>query len=70
MKISTEKLSQLLGYRQFFTSTELVKYGIFGSRAAVWIAVKKGLIEAIYITERRRVILKESLIEHIRKQNG
>ena len=65
-----DRFNRLLGHRQFFSSKDLVKLGIFGSKSSVWRAVKLGYIEAIWIGDRRRVILKDSVIEHIRRKNG
>jgi len=58
-------LLRLMGPKNFFTPTELVKMGIYGSKSSVWRAVHSGEIEAIQISDRRWVILKESIIENI-----
>lgn len=64
-----KRINQIMGSRHFFTSADLIRLGIFGSKSAVWRAVKLGYIEAIYITDRRRVIMKESLLNYIKRQN-
>lgn len=65
-----DRFEKLMGSRQFFTPPELVKMGIYGSKSAVWRAVRLGDIEALKISDRRRVILKESIIKHVRKRNA
>ena len=60
------RLERLMGPRQFFTPPDLVKMGIYGSKSSVWRAVHLGYIEAIQISDRRWVILKESVIKHVK----
>lgn len=63
-----KRLEKLMGSRQFFTPMELVKMGIYGSKSSVWRAVHLGHIEAVQISDRRWVILKESIIAHLEKR--
>lgn len=58
-------VSRLMGPRQFFTPPELVKMGIYGSKSSVWRAVHLGHIEAFQVSDRRWVILKDSILKHI-----
>lgn len=64
-----DRVEKLMGPRQFFTVAELVKMGIFGSKSSAWYSVHQGHIEAIQISDRRWVILKESIIKHLRDRN-
>lgn len=65
-----DRLNNLMGSRQFFTPPELVKMGIYGSKSSVWRAVHLGHIEAIQISDRRWVILKESIVNHARERRS
>ena len=62
------RVERLMGPRQVFTPPELVKMGIYGSKSSVWRAVRLGHIEAIQISDRRWVILKESIIKHLKER--
>lgn len=55
--------------RDVYTVMELVRLGIFGSKSAVHWAIEKNYIMAVYITSHRMVILKDSIIEHLKKLN-
>lgn len=64
------RFEKLMGSRQFFTPIQLVDMGIYGSKSSVWRAVHLGDIEAIQISDRRWVIMKESIIKHLRNKNA
>lgn len=64
------RLENLMGPREFFTPPELVKMGIYGSKSSVWRAVHLKQIEAVQISDRRWVILKESIIDHLKKRKN
>lgn len=63
------KVEKLMGPREFFTPPQLVKMGIFGSKSGVWRAVHLKHIDAIQISDRRWVIMKESIIKHLKERN-
>ena len=62
------QFSRLMGPRQFFAPHELVKMGIYGSKSSVWYAVHHGHIEAMQISDRRWVIMKDSILKHLRER--
>ena len=59
------RFEHLMGPRQYFTPPELVRMGIYGSKSSVWRAVHLGHIEAVQISDRRWVIMKDSIIKHL-----
>ena len=63
-----KKLEKALGSRSFFASTDLVKMGLFGSKSTVSALFSSGKVITCIITERRRVIMREDLIEYILNQ--
>jgi len=65
-----KKIETFLKGREVYTVKELIKLGIFGSKNAAYWAIEKGYITAVYITPHRLVILKDSLLKHLRKMNG
>ncbi len=73
MKTGTQDLiarvEKLMGPREFFTPPQLVKMGIFGCKSSVWRAVHLKHIEAVQISDRRWVIMKDSIIKHLRERN-
>ena len=65
-----EFLNKKLPKKHFFTTTELVKLGLYGSRTAVRKDISDKKIENLWISERRMVIVRESLIKNIIKLNN
>jgi len=63
------KLELLLRGREIYTAAELVKMGLYGGKSSVWNLVLKGHLECLEVSERRRVITKESIIKHILNLN-
>lgn len=63
-----DRVEKLMGPRHFFTPPELVKMGIFGSKSSAWRAIRLGYVEAIQTQDRRWVILKESIIKHLKER--
>lgn len=55
--------------RDYYTPAQLIKLGIYGSKTGVHKAIAKGEIESIYISERRVLILKDSILKHLKKLN-
>lgn len=72
IEITEEYLNKLLGPRDFFTPIQLVKLGLYGCKSSVWRAVHLGEIECVQVSDRRYVILKESIIKMVldRKYHG
>lgn len=64
---SIKQIEKLLSRRPFYTPEELVKMGLYGGRSSVHSAIKRGDIEACWISERRIIIYGDSVIEHIKK---
>jgi hypothetical protein len=69
-----DKLKRLLPKREFFTARQLVEIGLYGSKSAVRQDVLDKKLEIIWISERRYVILRESVLKNIltnmEKRNG
>lgn len=63
-----EHLERLLPKREFLTAKELVKSGIFGSKSSVAYEVRKNNLKVAWISTRRYVIIRESLIDHIMRK--
>lgn len=69
LKNITEQLESILKHKDIFTPNELVKLGLFGSRSSVHYAIHQGYLQAAYTTDRRLVIFKDSIINHIINRN-
>jgi hypothetical protein len=65
IEINEEKLDKLFGYQKFFSPVQLVRMGLYTSRSSVWEAINRGDLETIQVSQRRFVIIKESIIKHI-----
>lgn len=64
-----KKINSILGIKKIFTPMELVKMGLYGGKSTVHSAIKKGELECIWVTERRIVITRESIIVNLLKRN-
>lgn len=60
-----EKLRKILKGRDLYTPVELVRLGIYGSKSGVHRAIRNHELEATFISDRRLVIFKESIIKHV-----
>lgn len=60
-----DKLRKVLKGRELYTPAELVRMGVYGSKSSVHRAIKQGEIESTFISDRRVVIFRESIIKHI-----
>ena len=67
--MNKSKLSQIerILTRKIYTPKQLVELGIYGCKSSVHHSISRGEIEAIWITDRRIVILTESVISHLRR---
>lgn len=63
------KLEHVMRGRELFTAADLIKLGLYGGRSTVWSLVSKGALECLEVTERRRVITRDSVINHILSLN-
>lgn len=63
------KLESLMRGRELYTAADLIKLGLYGGRSTVWTLVSQGSLECIEVTDRRRVITRESVIKHILSLN-
>lgn len=64
---SIKQIEKMLNKRPFYTPCELVRLGLYGGRSSVHSAIKRGEIEAYWITERRIIIYADSIIDHLKK---
>jgi hypothetical protein len=60
------ELNDKIGDRTFFTLSELVLFGLFGSLQAARHALRDGLLPSVRISQRRCVIPRAALINYIR----
>lgn len=63
------ELDKLLGSHAFFTPTHLKAMGIFGTIESVRIAMRKGRLPFIKISQRRKVVPRHLLVQFIH-ENG
>lgn len=63
------KLEHLMRGRELYTVADLVKLGLYGGKSSVWHLVSEGCLECIEVSERRRVITRDSVIKHILSLN-
>jgi len=59
----------ILRGREFYSTAQLVKMGLFPQRSAIWKLVKDGKLEAIMTSTQSRVITRESIIKHLKSLN-
>jgi hypothetical protein len=55
--------------RDLYTAKDLVKLGFYGGKSSVHAAWHSGDIEGFYISDRRLVFTKESIIKHLQERN-
>lgn len=60
-----EKLRKVLKGRDLYTPIELVRLGVYGSKSSVHRAIKKKELEYMFITDRRIVIFRESILKQV-----
>jgi hypothetical protein len=69
-----DMLKRLLPKREFLTASQLVNSGLYGSRSSVRRDVVEKKLEIVWISQRRYVILRESVLKNIlnnmEKRNG
>ena len=68
--IDQKRLEKCLGSREFYSCKEVVKIGLFGSKSAFNRCVRSGKIPTIQVTESRRVVMRQDLIEFLLKEKG
>lgn len=65
VQIRIKQLREILKGRDLYTPKELIRLGVYGSKSSIHIAIKKKELDVIWITERRVVIIKESIFKHV-----
>ncbi len=66
MDLLIEELNQKLGDRPFYTISELVSTGFFGSKPGARALLKEGRLTFIKISPRRLVIPRSVVLEFLR----
>lgn len=64
------RIEKLLRGKSLFTPKELVRMGLYGSGKSVLRAIRTGELMAVWISEQRVVIFKESIIAHLIKMTS
>jgi hypothetical protein len=71
MSTSTEslikELDTFLGNKPYFTGTQLIEIGLFGSASAVTSALKKGLLPSIKISPKRTIVPRSAVVKYFRE---
>lgn len=62
-----KELNEKIGDRAFFTLSELVSIGLFGTVQTARYALAEGDLPFIRISERRCVIPRAALLDYVRK---
>ena len=65
MKDNEQMFKRILKSREFFSPTDLVNLGLFGSRSMVHSLISSGVLQGAYITDRRLVVFKDSLLKYL-----
>lgn len=58
---------QLLGDKPYFTISQLIEIGLFGSASAASAALKRKTLPAIKMSPKRTVIPRSAVIEYFQK---
>lgn len=62
-----QEFADQLDTKPYFTISELIKLGVFGSSGSANKALKNGLIPFINVSKNRKVVPRKSVIEFFRK---
>lgn len=62
-----QEFADQLDDKPYFTISELIKLGVFGSSSGANKALKNGLIPFIKVSEKRKVVPRKSVIDFFSK---
>lgn len=65
-----EIVESKLGDGDFLSISQLVRSGVYGSEAAVRLALKRGDLQFLKVSPNRTLILKDSVMDLIRRKNS
>lgn len=68
--INEQVLEKCLGHKKFFSPKDLLNMGLFGSKSQILNYMNKGLLPSTYVTDRRRVVVKDDLLNFLIKCNN
>ena len=68
--MNDKQINKIMGTKKVFTPMELVQLGLYGGRSTVHQEIKKGNLDALWVTERRLVITRESIITRLSLVNN
>lgn len=64
-----ERIYILIGKKDFYSTRELVKIGLFGSRQSFREAILRGNMEVFWTSKQRQVVTRESLFKYLQEIN-
>jgi hypothetical protein len=67
--VNSLEIAERLGEKLFFSTSEIVESGLFGSQSGILQALNKGVLPFIRVSNRRFVIRREDLINYIEKNS-
>lgn len=61
-----QELDNLLEKKPYFTLSQLIELGLFGSNSAASTALKRGLLPSIKISPKRTVIPRSAVLDYFK----